>query len=130
MKPSELVPLLNVGDVPRAISFYEDMGFTVEDSAEMDGKTVWAVLGNGAQAAVMVNSNDRIGAAARRARPDYSDLLLYFFYPSAEEKRAELIDKGYEVTEVCRQPYGVDECYVRDPDGYEIAIVSRVAGST
>jgi uncharacterized glyoxalase superfamily protein PhnB len=74
----------------------------------------------------MLNRHSRIDAAARHARPHYGDLVLYLRVASAHAMRDRLIAAGVAVSPVGRQAYGVDECYVRDPDGYELAIVSDV----
>lgn len=123
--PSTVTPLLNVADVAASVPFYERLGFTVEQRFEPEGMLHWARLRSG-DGGLMLNRQTKIGVDARRARPHYGDLVLYLRVASAHAMRDRLIAAGIEVSEVERQAYGVDECYVRDPDGYELAIVSDV----
>jgi catechol 2,3-dioxygenase-like lactoylglutathione lyase family enzyme len=123
--PSTVTPLLNVADVAASVPLYERLGFALEQRFEAEGALLWVRLRSG-DGDLMLNLQTKIGASARRARPHYGDLVLYLRVASAHAMRDRLIAAGIEVTEVERQAYGVDECYVRDPDGYELAIVSGV----
>lgn len=120
-----VTPLFNVADIAASVAFYERLGFAVEHRFEAEGTLHWVMLRSG-DGRLMLNRQSRIDAAARRARPHFGDLVLYLRVASAHDLRDRLIAAGTEVTEVERQAYGVDECYVRDPDGYELAIVSDV----
>ena len=121
-------PLLNVADVARSIAFYEALGFAVTDRFDQDGQAIWAHLSLG-EARLMLNQQTRIDAASRRERPSYGDLVLYVYVESCAAARDALIATGWDVGPVERQDYGLDECLLRDPDGYEIALASPVDGS-
>jgi len=75
----------------------------------------------------MLNAKDIISPSERAKRPHYSDTVFYLTYPSAREMHGRLSSRGMDVTEVEKQPYGIEEFYVRDPDGYEIAIGSPIS---
>lgn len=126
-RPTDLVPLLNVADVGTSIEFYEELGFEVEQKVEEEGAVIWANLRHEGGGALMLNAKDIISPSDRAKRPHYSDAVFYLTYPSAREMHGRLSGRGMEVTEVEKQPYGVEEFYVRDPDGYEIAIGSPVS---
>ena len=123
--PSTLTPLLNVSDVAKSVAFYRELGFEVTARSEDAGGLVWVSLAAG-EARLMLNRQNRISSEQRSARPHYGDLVLYLDVPSAHQMHAELSAKGVTVGPVERQPYGVDEFGLRDPDGYELAIMSAV----
>ena len=129
MTPQTMTPLLNVEDAARSIRFYtEALSFRVVEEFERDGKPIWALLQNG-EAKLMINQPDRVDSADgsyRRARPSYGETVLYFHVASAHDTRAELSAAGYAVGAVTTETYGVNEFLLRDPDGYEIAIGSKL----
>src|SRR5688572_21111406 len=59
MKFAALVPMLPVSDVPRAIAFYEKLGFQIGNTqaSGADDTPVWAWLYNG-KAHIMINQSD------------------------------------------------------------------------
>jgi len=126
-RPVDLVPLLNVSSVERAIAFYEELGFEVDQKMETEGATTWANLRHAGGGGLMLNAKDIISPEERQSRPHYADTVFYLTFPSAREMHGRLKSRGVEVTDVVKQPYGIEEFYVRDPDGYEIAIGSPIA---
>jgi catechol 2,3-dioxygenase-like lactoylglutathione lyase family enzyme len=126
-RPTDLVPLLNVADVQRSIDFYEELGFELEQKVDGDGGLVWANMRHAGGGGLMLNAKDLISEGERGTRPHYSDVVFYLTYPSAAEMHGRLKSRGVDVTEVEKQPYGIEEFYVRDPDGYEVAIGSPLS---
>jgi uncharacterized glyoxalase superfamily protein PhnB len=116
-------PLLNVIDCARSVVFYRDLlGFSVVDTFEADGHMAWALLKSGA-AELMLNQNGRADAeSARHAR--FRNVVLYFQVSSVHTLHRELVNSGAAPSEPEAQAYGVDEMYLRDPDGYELAFTS------
>jgi len=127
-RPTNLVPLLNVANVGVSIEFYEELGFEVKQKIEAEGALIWADLAHAGGGTLMLNAKNIIAPKDRAARPHYSDTVFYLTYPSAREMHGRLSSRGMDVTDVQKQPYGIEEFYVRDPDGYEIAIGSPVSG--
>lgn len=121
-----ITPLLNVADVAASVAFYRRLGLEPAERFEDDGVLIWVMLKAGASG-LMLNRQDRIHAASRRARPHYGDAVLYVKVTSAATMREALVADGVAATPVERQAYGLDEFYVRDPDGYELAITSPAA---
>jgi len=116
-------PLLNVVDCARSVMFYRDvLGFSVVDTFEADGAVAWALLKSGT-AELMLNQNARAGTE-RQGRTGYTDVVLYFQVASVHALHRELVRHGAAPSEPEAQAYGVDELYVRDPDGYELAFTS------
>ena len=62
----------------------------------------------------------------RCARPDYSDLVLYLYVEDAPTCWRELQSLGVPGRHVGPQDYGLDEVWLRDPDGYHIIVASDV----
>ena len=110
-----LVPLLSVADVERSIAFYtEILPFQVAETTTTDGKTRWALLRCG-PAALMIGEGDRPAGGA----------LLHLYVDDVRACREALRAKGAAPTGIRPAPYGVEEFRLRDPDGHELAVVSR-----
>lgn len=118
-----LVPVLNVKDMKKSLEFYADLGFVVQQGYEEEGNLLWVWMRSGSTE-LMLNVHEGIEPADRTARPDYGDVVLYLYFDDARRVHEKLSQKGWPVTEVFRQFYGLDEFYVRDPAGYEIAVAS------
>jgi len=121
-----LTPLLNVADCARSAAFYVDLlGFEILDRFDEDGVLHWAWLSSG-DAQLMINAQSASDPAARAARPDYRDVVLYFQADDAGALHAALRREGVEVTDLTEEMYGVVEFRLRDPDGYELAFTTPV----
>lgn len=116
-------PLLNVADVEASLGFWRDLiGFEVTDRYEPEGKLMYASLQSG-ETRLMLNGRGG-DPAARRARPHYTEVVIYMAVPSVRALAAELRSRGFAVPDPEAQAYGLDEICIRDPDGYEIAFTS------
>lgn len=124
MQVRDHAPLLNVADVPRSVAFYRDcLGFKLVEEYELDGQMLWAALQAG-DAKLMLNRGPTERSADRRKQPSYSDLVLYLYVDDARATHRELRESGVDVTDVEQEEYGLEEFYLRDPDGYEIGVGS------
>lgn len=131
MEFNALVPLLNVEDAGRSIDFYSRaLSFRVAQDFQSDGRTVWALLQNGA-VKLMINESNDPGSSFRRARPSYGDAVIYLYVESARDCHDAVTAMGFASSDVTTETYGMEEFRLRDPDGYEIAIgspLTRIAG--
>ena len=116
-------PLFNVADVDASLAFWRDaLGFEVTLRFEDGGRAMFAHLQSG-ETEVMLNGRGG-DPAARRARPHYTEAVFYFRVDDVHALCRDLKAKGLTPTEPERQDYGVDEIYLRDPDGYELSFTS------
>jgi len=126
MTITEMIPLLNVEDADRSIAFYRDaLDFEVVQTFEAEGATVWAMLTSG-DTKLMINQPDHADSQTRRDAASYGDVVLYCYVESARDRHANLAARGVAVGDVTTEAYGMEEFLLRDPDGYEIAIGSRL----
>lgn len=125
MRPSRMTPLLNVLDIAASIGFYEALGFTVGERWDGGEGRAWCLLACG-DLRIMLNQSVRAASYHRRARPDYSDLVLYLYVDDAPACWKELQAMGLAGRHVGPQNYGLDEVWLRDPDGYHVVIASDV----
>ncbi|HYW31848.1 MAG TPA: VOC family protein [Gemmatimonas sp.] len=117
LAPRALVPLAHVTDVPRAIAFYEKLGFAVGGSTRgASGEVEWAILEyEGAQLML-----------ARASAPVIAEeqaVLFYVYYADVTAAHAALAAAGVEVGPILfpqHAPRG--EFRVVDEDGYAIQI--------
>jgi len=124
-------PLLNVADIETSLRFWRDlMGFEEITRFEFEGRLAFANLRSG-EVELMLNARGG-DPQARRARPHYTEAVLYFGVVSVHDLVRDLRAKGCESPDPEAQEYGVDEIVLRDPDGYEIAFTSPIdfAGRT
>ena len=125
MEVTSCAPLLNVADIEASLAFWRDLlGFEVATRFESGGRLAFASLQAG-EARLMLNAHGG-DPAARKARPGYTDAVIYFSVASVRRLVDDLRAKGFDAPEPTREDYGVDEVLVRDPDGYEIGYTSPV----
>jgi catechol 2,3-dioxygenase-like lactoylglutathione lyase family enzyme len=107
----ELVPV-PVTDVDRAKSFYvEQAGFEAEHDHELSEELRFVQLTPPGSACSIV-----IGTGITTAPPGAVDGLL-LVVEDIDAARAELVDRGVEVSEVQDMDWGARHAYFADPDG-------------
>lgn len=121
----ELTVLLNVSDGHRSVRYYcDNLGFRIDNQFERDGELLWAQL-SFRDIRIMINvSPQRTARGARQDPRSWDDVILYFSVDDAYSLRQVLASRGCEPSAIRRQPYGLDEFTLRDPDGYELAFGS------
>lgn len=123
-----LVPVLNVKDMNKSVKFYSELGFSIQQEYRDDDELLWVWLRSG-KTELMLNAHDSIQPEERSQRPAYGDVVLYLYFDDAHMVHQRLKQTGWPVSDIYRQMYGLDEFYVRDPSGYEIAIASVYQGA-
>lgn len=119
----ELVPLLFVEAIERSLAFYRDrLGFELTQSWEPEGKLAWCRLERGGAAIMLQQACDEDGPAAGRGR----GVGFFFLCDDAAALHAELAAGGLELPPPQIAFYGMQQLYLRDPDGYELCFQNQV----
>jgi glyoxylase I family protein len=122
MSITGIVPLLYVKDGEASLAFYRDMlGFDLVQRAGGEAGYLFAQLRSGA-AGLMINSlpDGRLTTVL----PDDVGCVLYLNAEDVHALCADLRVKGVEVADPEPQAYGLDQLWLRDPDGYQLCITS------
>lgn len=120
----DMTPLIQVFNMPRALAFYRDiLGFeVVGDSGDGDDSSwVWLRL-NGSD--LMLNDQYEPGHVPPECPPErvrwHDDTCLYFGCPDPAAMYEYLKSKGIELEPPKVAPYGMNQLYLHDADGYGI----------
>jgi len=124
VKVHHLVPLLFVEDIFRSAVFYQErLGFEMTQKWEPDGKLAWCELVRGG-AAVMLQQAlpDEDGPAEGRGR----GVGFFFICDDAGAMHADLTSRGLAIAPPKAAFYGMNQLFVKDPDGYELCFQSVI----
>ncbi len=128
-----MAPLLGVFDMPASLHFYRDLlGFEVvgRSGPEDDCGWCWLRLGG---AELMLNTlydkGERPAAVDPQRVKNHRDTAVYFSTPDVDATYRYLREKGVEAEEPFDQNYGMRQCYVLDPDGYQLCFQWEVKAS-
>lgn len=118
----ELVPLLRVRKMQRAVDFYcGQLGFRITSSWEPGGRLEWCRLERNGAALMLQKSCDEDGPAAQWG----SGIEFFFNCDDAGAVHREFVHRGLDVAPPERAFYGMDQIFVRDPDGYRLCFQSE-----
>ena len=128
LRVKKLLPSLGVSDLRRSIAFYRDFfGFSLVDHFDdAAGATVWCWLRSGVAELML-----------QQLTPDQQITLepalgqswvLYIRPADIDDLRRRLVAAGVDVSEIALTGYGARECFVQDPDGYELWLSMPEAG--
>jgi len=120
--PNDAALLLNVEDLTRSQAFYAELGFELIRSWP-EGEARWCSMRCGS-ITIMLNETKRSRSSERRARGDYSDAVLYLYMDDAASFAAGRELPDCKVRHVGPQDYGLDEVWIRDPDGYHVVLAT------
>lgn len=120
----ELVPLLIVSDMERSVAFYRNnLGFQITQQWQPDGRLSWCRLVRDASAIMLQQECADDGPAEGRGH----GVSFFFNCEDADRLHAELQARGLAVTPPQAAFYGMNQVFLRDPDGYELCFQSVVA---
>ncbi len=109
-----------VTDVDRAKDFYENkLGFHVDGDWTMDGGIRYIQFTPEGSACSIV-----IGNGVTTAQPGSIDYIL-LVVEDINKAHDELVEKGVEVTEVEKMPWGAWNIFLTDPDGNKLTIQQK-----
>ena len=114
-----LIPMLSVANVEKSIAFYQDaLDFDVLNRYEHDGCLQWAMVKSDNTELMFAHCDASQGILIPATK---EDLVLYFYPDDVEALHVSLKDKGYPVSELRVTFYGMKECDLIDPDGYQLS---------
>lgn len=120
----ELVPLLFVEDIVRTAAFYQQrLGFEMTMKWEPAGKLSWCRLERGGAALMLQQAlPEEDGPAEGRGR----GVGFYFNCDDADGMHADLASRGLSLAAPQAAFYGMNQLFVKDPDGYELCFQSVI----
>jgi glyoxylase I family protein len=131
LKIEGVCPLLEVFDMPKAISFYRDLlGFEVVATSQPGNDFDWALLRLN-DAELMLNT--AYERHERPAVPDpirvaaHGDTALFFGCRDLDAAYTHLRALGLDVKEPVIRDYGMKQVSLKDPDGYGLCFQWRAA---
>lgn len=107
-----LVPMLPVKHLPRAVEFYEKLGFIAEDRNDDWG---WAKMSLDG-CSVMLDQSIHAGERAAK------NSVIYLYPDDVEDYHSQVRSRGLEIPALERTFYGMTEFRLTDPDGNQIWI--------
>ncbi len=114
--PYALIPYVHVADLERSIAFYTLLGFTLEDTHNLHGETVWAHLANEQSRLFLVLADAPIAAHEQA-------VLFYLWTTDVNAVRQHLVDNNVPVGPITYPPYmAAGEIRLEDPDKYVLLI--------
>ena len=117
----EIVPLLFVEDVMRSAAFYrERLGFEIVNKWEPESKLNWCRMERDGCALMLQQACEEDGPAEGRGR----GVGFFFNCGDADAMHAELCSRGLAVDPPKLAFYGMNQLFLKDPDGYELCFQS------
>jgi len=141
IKSECIIPLLQVFDMPKSISFYRDLlGFEVTSAVTEDGKPTPDIADDFQWAMLKLNDMEIMLNTAYEPtkRPDepeakrieaHADTILYFYCTDVEGTYYSIISKsktGVNIPPPSVTSYGWKVLFLYDPDGYQLCFHSPV----
>jgi uncharacterized glyoxalase superfamily protein PhnB len=119
----EIVPLLFVADIQRSVEFYcGALGFDLAQTWAPDGKLAWCRMERGNSALMLQQACEEDGPAAGRGR----GVSFYFLCDNADVLCDEFRAAGLALDTPKVAFYGMNQLFVKDPDGYELCFQNAV----
>src|SRR5262249_52703517 len=127
MKFHRLTPSLEAADLLATVGFYREvLGFRLvaRHPKPDEGPMLWADVQRDGAELMLTQSHDPARLARLHADGAF-DVVLYVAVDDVAALRAELAEKGVEVSPFEVTFYGMKEVYVRDPDGRAITFAQE-----
>ena len=119
-----MAPLLSVFDMPTSLRFYRDiLGFKVVQDTGQGDNSSWVMLAKGG---VTIMLNTAYDDDERPEKPNpahhtiHQETYLYFDCPDPPGACEYLRSRGLKVDPPTVAYYGMNQLYLRDPDGYTL----------
>lgn len=114
MSVESCIPVIPSADLEKSLTLWRDgLGFSVESEMEQNGRMVFCMLTKPGLCFMM---NQRDGNAEKPS--NYEGIRLYWAPTNLEEIRDQLMDLGFNPTEIINRDYGRSEFFLTDNDGF------------
>jgi len=119
-----MTPLISVFDMPTSLKFYRDiLGFVVTQDSGQGDKSGWVMLQK-SRVTLMLNTayddDERPPMPNPAHHSIHQETYLYFDCPDPRAAYEFLKSKGLELDPPKVAYYGMNQLYLRDPDGYTL----------
>ena len=122
-----MTPLLYVEDIDASTAFYCDkLGFHIAESWEPDGRLAWCRLIRGGAAVMLEQACDEDGPAEFRG----CGVGFFFYCADANAVYAEFSNAGLQIDPPQTAFYGMNQLFLKDPDGYQLCFQNSTEPST
>lgn len=112
-----------VEDIECSVAFYQGkLGFEVAGKWDPTGKLAWRRLVRDRSAIMLQQACEEDGSSADRGW----DICFFFNCDDAARMHAELGTRGLHAQPPKAAFYGMNQFFLRDPDGYELCFQSAV----
>ncbi|MCA9023125.1 MAG: VOC family protein [Planctomycetaceae bacterium] len=120
----ELVPLLFVEEIDVSVDFYTDkLGFEIKLKWEPEGKIMWCRLERDSVALMLQPAcPDEDGTREERVK----GVGFFFLCHDAQGMYEEFTTKGLNLEPPRVAFYGMNQLFLKDPDGYELCFQNQV----
>lgn len=124
MKLKRLIPMLNITDIEKSLSFYSTaLGFEVISDPDTIKAWRWATLRSGDTELMLSESED---APNLKQNIDPHQIVdwpcIFYFYPDdVEQLYQHVVDSGFKPTPLETTFYGMKEFSLQDPDGHMLS---------
>ncbi|WP_339780004.1 VOC family protein [uncultured Thalassospira sp.] len=128
-------PLLSVANIDQSIAFYRCLGFVVVARTldEASREVMWVMLASDARDVpsaktgrepirLMLAAHGGVSHEERKMRPSFAGMVWYLECDDVPALFAGLGDAGYAPEPIETLENGSLQFFVRDPDGYELAV--------
>ncbi|MBW9270349.1 MAG: VOC family protein [Candidatus Thiodiazotropha sp. (ex. Lucinisca nassula)] len=124
MRLKALIPMLNVSDIGKSLSFYENaLGFTVVSDPKAVHEWRWATIRSGDTELMLSETETDIGLD-QSIDPQESTQwpVIFYFYPdNVRQLHQHIKNCGYVPTSLIDTIYGMREFSIQDPDGHMLS---------
>jgi len=119
-----LTPLISVADIEQSVAFYCDsLGFQLSDRWAPEGRLAWCRVERGGSAVMLQQACDEKATVTDRGR----GVEFFFLCDDADALHAEFRARGLDVKPPKIAFYGMNQLFIKDPDGYELCFQNVIA---
>ncbi len=124
MRLNNLIPMLNVNDINKSLSFYEDaLGFKIVSDPNAVEEWRWATIRSGETELKKKKTETDLGleVAIDPQESTKWPSILYFYPDNVNRLHEHIKQCGHLPTPIINTIYGMKEFSIQDPDGHVLS---------